>query len=118
MLWVLIRSVSSLHRCNLSEFDIALYKILETSDVRLLCCLKEVDNACENKILYFPLSFLNAKGFRFITKYVFCSKFKFKQNLLLFHVYEILPLTTKTVMTYCIFKTATQFYTVPYNTYN
>ena len=81
--------------------------------------LKNVDNDCENIILYFPFSFLNSVGFYFITQYAFYSKLKFERDSLWFYVNEILSvaykfvLTIKTMMTNCIFKTATQYYNCP-----
>ena len=41
---------------------------------------EKVDNASENQILYFLLSFVNSTGFHFITKYAINSKFKFERT--------------------------------------
>ena len=75
-------------------------------------CYFEAENV-ENKILYFSFNFLNAVGLPFIAKYAFYSKLKFERNLMWFYVNEILSVacmfvvTVQTVMTNCIFKTAT-----------
>ena len=61
--------------------------------------LKNIDNDCENKILYFPFSFLNSLGFHFITKYAFYSKLKFELNLLWFCENEVLLVACRCVLT-------------------
>ena len=69
------------------------------------CCLeaeKKVDSACQNKLLYFPFSFLKLIGFNSITKYAFYSKLRFEWNLWGiqgFHMYETVSAACRFVVT-------------------